>query len=132
MCVTGPKRVGMGLSFIYLLTLLRFTAGVIKRERMLLFERLLWRACRGNIYLRYTEIDTPLEDPVTVSTHVFLFHASPCACLRPAETELVPWLCCINGCLTKAGCLKAACRRKVRKFEDGRGFRTLLSLFACY
>ncbi|KAK2539653.1 Atp6v0a4 [Columba guinea] len=44
---------------------LGFTAGVIKRERMLLFERLLWRACRGNIYLKYTEIDTPLEDPVT-------------------------------------------------------------------
>ncbi|XP_049677586.1 V-type proton ATPase 116 kDa subunit a 4 isoform X2 [Accipiter gentilis] len=44
---------------------LGFTAGVIKRERMIPFERLLWRACRGNIYLRYTEMDTPLEDPVT-------------------------------------------------------------------
>lgn len=78
LCITGPKRVGMGLSFIYLLTLFRFTAGVIKRERMLLFERLLWRACRGNIYLRYTEIDTPLEDPVTVSTRVFLSPFSLC------------------------------------------------------
>uniref|UniRef100_A0A8B9QD36 V-type proton ATPase subunit a n=1 Tax=Apteryx owenii TaxID=8824 RepID=A0A8B9QD36_APTOW len=45
--------------------LVKFTAGVIKRERMIPFERLLWRACRGNIYLRYTEMDTPLEDPVT-------------------------------------------------------------------
>uniref|UniRef100_A0A452HAH2 V-type proton ATPase subunit a n=1 Tax=Gopherus agassizii TaxID=38772 RepID=A0A452HAH2_9SAUR len=44
---------------------LGFTAGVIKRERMVPFERLLWRACRGNIYLRYTEMDTALEDPIT-------------------------------------------------------------------
>uniref|UniRef100_A0A8C9G672 V-type proton ATPase subunit a n=1 Tax=Pavo cristatus TaxID=9049 RepID=A0A8C9G672_PAVCR len=61
--------------FIYLLTPLRFTAGVIKRERVIPFERLLWRACRGNIYLRYTEMDTPLEDPVTreeVKKNVFI------------------------------------------------------------
>ncbi|XP_059673228.1 V-type proton ATPase 116 kDa subunit a 4 isoform X2 [Gavia stellata] len=54
---------------------LGFTAGVIKRERMIPFERLLWRACRGNIYLRYTEMDTPLEDPVTreeVKKNVFI------------------------------------------------------------
>ncbi|XP_060635689.2 V-type proton ATPase 116 kDa subunit a 4 isoform X2 [Anolis sagrei] len=44
---------------------LGFIAGVIKRERMVPFERLLWRACRGNIYLRFSEMDTPLEDPVT-------------------------------------------------------------------
>ncbi|XP_006138122.2 V-type proton ATPase 116 kDa subunit a 4 [Pelodiscus sinensis] len=44
---------------------LGFTAGVIKRERMVPFERLLWRACRGNIYLKYTEMDTSLEDPIT-------------------------------------------------------------------
>uniref|UniRef100_A0A8C5IRR0 V-type proton ATPase subunit a n=1 Tax=Junco hyemalis TaxID=40217 RepID=A0A8C5IRR0_JUNHY len=53
----------------------KFTAGVIKRERMIPFERLLWRACRGNIYLRYTEMDTPMEDPVTreeVKKNVFI------------------------------------------------------------
>ncbi|XP_053114110.1 V-type proton ATPase 116 kDa subunit a 4 isoform X2 [Hemicordylus capensis] len=44
---------------------LGFIAGVIKRERLVPFERLLWRACRGNIYLRFSEMDTPLEDPVT-------------------------------------------------------------------
>ncbi|XP_042326284.1 V-type proton ATPase 116 kDa subunit a isoform X2 [Sceloporus undulatus] len=44
---------------------LGFIAGVIKRERMVPFERLLWRACRGNIYLRFSEMDTPLEDPIT-------------------------------------------------------------------
>ncbi|XP_060550505.1 V-type proton ATPase 116 kDa subunit a 4 [Pantherophis guttatus] len=44
---------------------LGFIAGVIKRERLVTFERLLWRACRGNIYLKFSEMDTPLEDPVT-------------------------------------------------------------------
>lgn len=44
----------------------RFTAGVVNRERMASFERLLWRVCRGNIYLKFSEMDTVLEDPVTV------------------------------------------------------------------
>lgn len=84
---------------------------------MIPFERLLWRACRGNIYLRYTEMDTPLEDPVTVGTNLVWLHPAPRACLWPAETELGPW-----PCHTRAGCLKAAWRRKAGKFEDGRGF----------
>ncbi|XP_008588427.1 PREDICTED: V-type proton ATPase 116 kDa subunit a isoform 4, partial [Galeopterus variegatus] len=44
---------------------LGFTAGVINRERMASFERLMWRVCRGNIYLKFSEMDTALEDPVT-------------------------------------------------------------------
>lgn len=44
-----------------------FVAGVILRERIPAFERLLWRACRGNVFLKFAEIETPLEDPVTVS-----------------------------------------------------------------
>ncbi|XP_077020499.1 V-type proton ATPase 116 kDa subunit a 4 [Tamandua tetradactyla] len=44
---------------------LGFTAGVINRERMASFERLLWRVCRGNIYLKFSEIGVALEDPVT-------------------------------------------------------------------
>ncbi|KAM5255581.1 V-type proton ATPase 116 kDa subunit a 4 [Ctenodactylus gundi] len=44
---------------------LGFTAGVIHRERMASFEKLLWRVCRGNVYLKFTEVDTLLEDPVT-------------------------------------------------------------------
>ncbi|XP_050562251.1 V-type proton ATPase 116 kDa subunit a 1 isoform X5 [Spodoptera frugiperda] len=42
---------------------LSFVAGVILRERIPAFERMLWRACRGNVFLRQAEIDTPLEDP---------------------------------------------------------------------
>lgn len=44
-----------------------FVAGVILRERIPAFERMLWRACRGNVFLRQAEIETPLEDPSTVS-----------------------------------------------------------------
>ncbi|XP_072124115.1 V-type proton ATPase 116 kDa subunit a 4-like isoform X2 [Mobula birostris] len=46
---------------------LGFIAGVIRRERMAAFERLLWRACRGNVYMKQSEMEVPLEDP---STHV--------------------------------------------------------------
>lgn len=45
----------------------RFVAGVILRERLPAFERMLWRACRGNVFLRQAEIDAALEDPVTVN-----------------------------------------------------------------
>lgn len=45
---------------------------------MIPFERLLWRACRGNIYLRYTEMDTPMEDPVTVGTNLVLLSSALC------------------------------------------------------
>ncbi|ULU02282.1 hypothetical protein L3Y34_002083 [Caenorhabditis briggsae] len=44
---------------------LRFVAGVIQRERLPAFERLLWRACRGNVFLRTSEIDDVLNDTVT-------------------------------------------------------------------
>lgn len=43
-----------------------FVAGVILRERIPAFERMLWRACRGNVFLKQAEIDAPLEDPVSV------------------------------------------------------------------
>ncbi|XP_069678673.1 V-type proton ATPase 116 kDa subunit a 1 isoform X3 [Periplaneta americana] len=47
---TGPVQLG-------------FVAGVILRERIPAFERMLWRACRGNVFLRQAEIESPLEDP---------------------------------------------------------------------
>ena len=42
---------------------LGFVAGVILRERLPAFEKMLWRACRGNVFLRQAEIEDPLEDP---------------------------------------------------------------------
>ena len=50
-----------------------FVAGVILRERIPAFERMLWRACRGNVFLRQAEIETPLEDPSTVSNRIAPF-----------------------------------------------------------
>ncbi|KAF3845998.1 hypothetical protein F7725_003076 [Dissostichus mawsoni] len=38
---------------------------VIGRERIPTFERMLWRVCRGNVFLRQAEIEDPLEDPST-------------------------------------------------------------------
>lgn len=46
-------------------TQLGFVTGVIARERVPSFERLLWRACRGNVFFKQAEIETPLEDPST-------------------------------------------------------------------
>ncbi|XP_042199240.1 V-type proton ATPase 116 kDa subunit a1 isoform X3 [Callorhinchus milii] len=54
-----PSEVGRGAPLR-----LGFVAGVIKRERIPMFERMLWRVCRGNVFLRQAEIDNPLEDPV--------------------------------------------------------------------
>uniref|UniRef100_A0A672QSF1 V-type proton ATPase subunit a n=1 Tax=Sinocyclocheilus grahami TaxID=75366 RepID=A0A672QSF1_SINGR len=42
-----------------------FVAGVIGRERIPTFERMLWRVCRGNVFLRQADIEDPLEDPAT-------------------------------------------------------------------
>uniref|UniRef100_A0A8D2IQL5 V-type proton ATPase subunit a n=1 Tax=Varanus komodoensis TaxID=61221 RepID=A0A8D2IQL5_VARKO len=61
-----PLEMGTGTHNVSILVLFRFIAGVIKRERLVPFERLLWRACRGNIYLRFSEMDAVLEDPITV------------------------------------------------------------------
>ncbi|XP_022319624.2 V-type proton ATPase 116 kDa subunit a 1-like isoform X2 [Crassostrea virginica] len=44
---------------------LGFVAGVIPREKIPAFERLLWFANRGNTFLKYDDIDQPLEDPVS-------------------------------------------------------------------
>lgn len=46
---------------------LGFVAGVIQRERIPGFERMLWRISRGNVFLRQSELDEPLEDPSTVN-----------------------------------------------------------------
>uniref|UniRef100_A0A8C1IQS7 V-type proton ATPase subunit a n=1 Tax=Cyprinus carpio TaxID=7962 RepID=A0A8C1IQS7_CYPCA len=43
----------------------QFVAGVIGRERIPTFERMLWRVCRGNVFLRQADIEDPLEDPAT-------------------------------------------------------------------
>ncbi|XP_037946314.1 V-type proton ATPase 116 kDa subunit a1-like [Teleopsis dalmanni] len=44
---------------------LGFVAGVINRERVFAFERMLWRISRGNVFLRRSDLDDPLKDPTT-------------------------------------------------------------------
>lgn len=39
--------------------------GVIARDKLVGFERLLWRACRGNVFLRQVPVDEKLKDPAT-------------------------------------------------------------------
>ncbi|XP_011211500.1 V-type proton ATPase 116 kDa subunit a 1 [Bactrocera dorsalis] len=44
---------------------LGFVAGVINRERVFAFERMLWRISRGNVFLKRSDLDDPLKDPST-------------------------------------------------------------------
>jgi len=52
-----------------------FVAGVIPREKINSFERLLWRMLRGNLYMKNAEIEEPIKDPETnelVEKNVFI------------------------------------------------------------
>jgi V-type H+-transporting ATPase subunit a len=55
-----------------------FVAGVIPRERVAAFERILWRTLRGNLYMNQSEIPEPLIDPTNneeVNKNVFVIFA---------------------------------------------------------
>ncbi|KKA29098.1 hypothetical protein TD95_002789 [Thielaviopsis punctulata] len=55
-----------------------FVAGVIPRDRVASFERILWRTLRGNLYMNQSEIPEPLIDPSTnekVNKNVFVIFA---------------------------------------------------------
>ncbi|XP_065882677.1 V-type proton ATPase 116 kDa subunit a 1-like isoform X2 [Dysidea avara] len=54
---------------------LTFMAGVIPLERLHRFELVLWRSCHAKVFIKYTPIMTPLEDPTTgamVQKNVFV------------------------------------------------------------
>lgn len=55
-----------------------FVAGVISKDRVATFERILWRTFRGNLYMKQSEISEPLLNPTNnevVKKHVFLIFA---------------------------------------------------------
>lgn len=55
-----------------------FVAGVIPRDRVAAFERILWRSLRGNLYMNQSEIPEPLIDPSNneaVNKNVFVIFA---------------------------------------------------------
>lgn len=55
-----------------------FVAGVIPRDRVAAFERILWRTLRGNLYMNQSEIPEPLIDPKNneaINKNVFVIFA---------------------------------------------------------
>jgi V-type H+-transporting ATPase subunit a len=44
---------------------LGFVTGVIPRSKVSSFERVLWRATRGNLFMRQSDIEEPIKDPQT-------------------------------------------------------------------
>lgn len=55
-----------------------FVAGVIARDRVGAFERILWRTLRGNLYMNQSEIPEPLIDPTNnepIQKNVFVIFA---------------------------------------------------------
>ncbi|XP_028767898.1 V-type proton ATPase subunit a2 [Neltuma alba] len=54
---------------------LGFLAGLVPRERSMAFERILFRATRGNVFLRQVIVEDPVTDPVSgekIEKNVFL------------------------------------------------------------
>lgn len=45
---------------------LRFVAGVMTRDKINSFERMLWVASRGNVFVKRADIEEAFEDPHTV------------------------------------------------------------------
>ena len=42
-----------------------FVSGVITRDKIASFERVMWRACRGNVFFKYADIAEQLTDPMS-------------------------------------------------------------------
>ncbi|KAF9586649.1 H(+)-transporting V0 sector ATPase subunit a [Lunasporangiospora selenospora] len=69
----GPSQEAHGTSLN-----LGNVTGVIPRNKMQTFERILWRSLRGNLYMNTAEIEEPIIDPstdVVVEKNVFIIFA---------------------------------------------------------
>ncbi|KAF9166898.1 H(+)-transporting V0 sector ATPase subunit a [Mortierella sp. AD010] len=70
---TGPSQEANGLGLA-----LGNVTGVIPRTKLQIFERILWRTLRGNLYMNTADIDEPVVDPskeTTVEKCVFIIFA---------------------------------------------------------
>ncbi|KAK5723531.1 H(+)-transporting V0 sector ATPase subunit a [Elasticomyces elasticus] len=59
----GSTEAGSGIQQSFSVMNIGFVAGVIPRERMGAFERILWRTLRGNLYMNQSEIPDAIIDP---------------------------------------------------------------------
>ncbi|KAK3195409.1 hypothetical protein Dsin_026719 [Dipteronia sinensis] len=58
---------------------LGFIAGLVPREKSMAFERILFRATRGNVFLKQAEVEEPVIDPVSgvkIEKNVFVIFYS--------------------------------------------------------
>ena len=44
---------------------LGFVSGLVTREKSMAFERIMFRATRGNVFLKQAVVDGPVIDPVS-------------------------------------------------------------------
>lgn len=51
---------------------LGFISGLVPKDKSMAFERILFRATRGNVFIRQEPIDNPVTDPVSGEKVVFL------------------------------------------------------------
>ena len=74
----GPNQDGEGQERSFSAINIGFVSGVIPRDRIASFERILWRTLRGNLYMNQTEIPEPIVNPETkeeTSKNVFVIFA---------------------------------------------------------
>ncbi|KAG2703331.1 hypothetical protein I3760_06G133100 [Carya illinoinensis] len=51
---------------------LGFITGLVPREKSMAFERIIFRATRGNVFIRHAVVEDPVTDPVSGEKNVFV------------------------------------------------------------
>ena len=64
---------------------LGFLTGLVPREKSMVFERILFRATRGNVFIRQTVIEEPVIDPNSGDKVVCLFDLESQEFIQPME-----------------------------------------------
>jgi len=61
---------------------LGFVTGVVERGKMMSFERVLWRATRGNLFMKTAPVEERIEDPKSVLLCLVLSRSASLGLLR--------------------------------------------------